>query len=101
MRGFGVRCDGVLFALIGIVRRPDHLMFFSEYRPQYKPLLRRIATLRAIKAAEKMIEEQLAAGRTVYAVANPDEPDSERILQRLGFEHLCPGPSGEIYACHS
>lgn len=101
IRGFKVRCDGEIFGVIGVARRPDHLMLFSDYKPAYKDQLRRVATLRAIYAAMALVDELTSAGCPVYALANPEEPDSQRLLSRLGFEHLGSSANGELYVCHS
>lgn len=69
-------------AVIGVARHESYAQFFSEYRPEFRPHLRSVPTLRAIKRAMSIVKESRL---TVYAIAEEEEPDSVRILGRLGF----------------
>jgi hypothetical protein len=69
-------------AVLGVARHESYAQFFSEYRPEYRPYLRSIVTLRAIKQVMSMVSQSTLP---VYAMAEEEEPDSVRILTRLGF----------------
>lgn len=72
-------------AVIGVARQIDHAQFFSEYRETYRPHLNSMVTLRALKQAMLIVSKCLLP---VYALAEKTEPDSVRLLGRLGFTHV-------------
>lgn len=69
-------------AVIGVARQNDCGQFFSEYKSQFRPHLKSMATLRALKQAMQIVKESKLP---VYAMAEEQEPDAVRILARLGF----------------
>jgi hypothetical protein len=71
-------------AVIGVANEGGYGKLFSEYKPDYAPHLKSMATLRALKLAMKIVE---TSRLPVVAVRDEDEPDSDRILKRLGFVH--------------
>lgn len=80
--------------IFGLAYEGRHIKAFSEYKPEYKPYLRSMATLRAIKAVMRWVEQSRLP---VVAVAQPDEPDSPRFLERIGFVFLYPADDGDVY----
>jgi hypothetical protein len=84
-------------AVVGIANEGGYGKLFSEYKPQLRGKLRRMAVLRAIKAAMTFVER---CPMPVVAVAHPDEPESARILSRLGFEFQEPSDGGDLYQWH-
>ena len=62
------------------VSRASVMHLFSEFRPELSDRLRSITVLRAIKAAQGILER---CRTTVYAVA--DHSEGARMLKRLGF----------------
>lgn len=90
MRGYVVMLDGKPVALGGIVYRFGVLCAFSEMKDQFRPY-----KVSIVKFARKMGE--LLNEAPGLAVANPREPGSERLLRRLGFEHVGSSSEGEVY----
>lgn len=82
MRAVVMTIDGEPSAVIGLARWAGFAQFFSEYRESYRQHLKSMTTLRALKLAMSMVEE---TPLPVYAAAEEDEPDSVRVLTRLGF----------------
>lgn len=81
-------------AIVGLANEGGFGKLFSEYKPQLKGRLRRMAVLRAIKLAMRFVER---CPMPVVAVVQPGEPDSSRILERLGFELYQPFDDGDLY----
>jgi hypothetical protein len=69
-------------AVIGLATEGLHAKFFSEYRPEFRPYLKSMTCLRALKQAMTFVS---ASRLQVLAVPEETEPDSHRILTRLGF----------------
>lgn len=82
MRAVALTLDGEPAAIIGLARWATFAQFFSEYREEYRAHLKSMTTLRALKLAMRMVEE---TPLPVYAAAEENEPDSGRVLTRLGF----------------
>ena len=80
--------DGRPEGIIGIALLRPVACLFSRFNEVLRPWLRHPAVLRLIKKAQAACR---ASRVRVWAGAEPDEPDSPRILERLGFE-----PIGEI-----
>lgn len=81
-------------AVIGIARKPDHYVLFSDFREEFRPNLPRLAVMRALKRVTGWMEEK---GAPVMAVASAHEPKSKGLLERMGFEHYGSAPDGEVY----
>lgn len=79
-----------VLGVIGVAREGAWAKFFSEFKPDLRPHLRRMASLRTIADAMRIVR---ASHLPVYSLAQADEPDSHRVLQRLGFTHL----DGDVY----
>ena len=69
-------------AVIGVARQDQCSQLFSEYKPEFRPHLKSMSTLRALKRVMQIVKESKLP---VYALAEEQEPDSARILARLGF----------------
>lgn len=69
-------------AVLGVARHESYAQFFSEYRPEFRPYLKSISTLRAVKQVMTMVCQSKLP---VFAIAEDEEPDAVRILTRLGF----------------
>ena len=83
--------DGkTVLGIIGLAREGTRAKFFSEIREDLRPRLRRMISLRTIWAAIELVRQSKLR---VFAVAQADEPDSHRVLKRLGFVHL----EGDVY----
>lgn len=82
MRAVIALADDELAGIIGIARAGRYWVLHSEFRPALREHLRRLTLLRAIKMAQRLVEE---CRGPVIAVVNPEEPDSRRVLSRLGF----------------
>jgi hypothetical protein len=82
LRAVVLTLNGAPNAVIGIARQSGYAQLFSEYKPEFRPHLRSMSTLRALKHVMAMIEESKLP---VYAIAEDKELDSVRILTRLGF----------------
>jgi hypothetical protein len=86
--------NGKPVGLIGLARENGCSKIFSEYGPELKGRLKCMAILRAIKTVLRWAKE---SSLPVIAVAQPEEHDSPRVLNRLGFEFYGTGPFGDVY----
>lgn len=86
--------DDAPAAIIGLANEGGYLKLFSEYKPEFVPYMRSITTLRAIKAVMRMVENSKLP---IVAVTQPNEPDSPRLLERLGFEYYDTTDEGKLY----
>lgn len=82
LRAVVLTLDDEPAAIVGVANEGGYGKLFSEYKPEFAPHLKSMATLRAIKLAMSLV----ASSRLpVVAVRDEDEPDSDRVLKRLGF----------------
>lgn len=88
-RAWVAELDGKAEGIIGLALIRPVACLFSKFNEALRPWLRHPAVLRLIKKAEAACR---ASGTVVLAGAEPDEPESPKILARLGFE-----PVGELY----
>lgn len=79
-----------ILGVIGLAREATRAKFFSEIREDLRPRLKRMISLRTIWAAMELVRQSKLP---VFAIAQEDEPDSHRVLKRLGFVHL----EGDVY----
>lgn len=82
LKALVVTLDGALAGVIGLARQGKTVRLFSEFRPELRPHLKSMTALRAIKATSEAVKRSRLP---VYALAQEDEPDSPRMLERLGF----------------
>lgn len=90
MRGYVVMLGNRPVALGGIVYRFGALCAFSEMKDELRPY-----KVSIVRFARKIGE--ILNGVPGMAVASPSEPGSERLLRRLGFEHVGSSNEGEVY----
>lgn len=83
MRAIAATLGGEVVGIIGVVREGEHGKYFSEFKPELRPHLKRITILRAIKASMEIVRSYRGP---VVAVATTGE--GCRILNRLGFVHI-------------
>ena len=85
--------DGKVVGMGGVYYDGAMRIAFSEYKPELRD--NRRAKVRGVR----MIMEILNSIKgPVYAVACPDEPTAESLLQRLGFRPAAPGSSTLVRA---
>lgn len=94
VRALTLTLDHEPAAIIGLSNEGGYLKLFSEYKPGFRPYLRSMTTLRAIKAMMTMIEQ---SALPVVAITQLGEPDSSRVLERLGFECYGITDEGDLY----
>lgn len=94
LRAVIVEQEGRPFFIVGLANEDGYLKAFSEYKPGFKPLLRRMAVLRAIRTVQAWVEQSRIP---VVAVAQPNEPESPAFLARRGFEFHSTAEDGDIY----
>lgn len=70
--------------IVGLARERHLWKFFSEFKPEIRPLVSCISVMRAIKAVMAWAAH---SSLPVLAVVQEDEPDSPRLLERLGFRY--------------
>ena len=85
-RGVCAVKDGAVIGIGGGYIFRGRLMIFSEMKPEMRKHLKARA-----KAVRIMLSFADSLGPTQYAVAQPDEPTSGRLLAKLGFK-----PTGEM-----
>lgn len=83
------RADEVL-GVIGLAREGRRAKYFSEIKEDLRPRLKRMISLRTIWKSMDLVRNSRLP---VYALAQADEPDSHRVLQRLGFVQI----ESEVY----
>lgn len=92
MKGFAAVLDDKCIGLTGIYREGPRFIAFSDMRPEMRA--HKKAMVIAVRKMERMMRE---LGKSIYAVCNPDEQTSVRLLQRVGFRPTgMTGPAGEI-----
>lgn len=82
LRAVVVTLNDELAGVIGVSRHESYAQLFSEFRPGFRPHLKSLRTMRALKRVMSIVEESKLP---VYAIAEEGEPDSVRLLSRLGF----------------
>ena len=90
MRGYVVMLDDKPVALGGIIYHSGMLCAFSEIKEEFRPY-----KVSIVRFARKI--EGLFNGLPGVAVASPREPGAEKLLRRLGFEHVGSSDEGEVY----
>ncbi len=91
MRALVVEVDGDVAILGGIVWS-DPMQCISHVLPagkRYPKLIWRIA--------KRLIGWMDEIRAPVYALADPEEPTAERLLERMGFTELHDSPAGRVY----
>lgn len=81
-------------AIVGLANEGRCAKLFSEYVPSMRGRLRCMTVLRALKTVMAWVAE---CRRPVVAITQPDEPDSPRLLERLGFVFHNSSEHGEVY----
>jgi hypothetical protein len=89
--------DGTPFAVVGLARIDGQLTLFSDYKPGFKRHLRHPAVIRAILQVKQTMVRR---GAPVVALADKNEPDSDRLMRRLGFEPVGECEDGGLYKWH-
>lgn len=88
IRAVVILMDDGPVAIIGMEQLRDRYVAFSEFKPELEPHLKSMTVLRAIKAAQRMIQE----ARMPVLVVNTSNP---KLIEKLGFiqveegVHLC------------
>lgn len=90
LKAFVVARGDEVLGVIGLAREGAKAKYFSEIREDLRPSLRRMIALRTIWASIELVRQSKLP---VYAIAQADEPDAHRILNRLGFVQL----DGDLY----
>ncbi len=90
IRGYVVMLDGLPVALGGITYRCGVLCAFLEIKDQFRPY-----KVSIVRFARKIGE--IFNGLPGMAIANLGEPGSNKLLRRLGFEHVGTSDEGEVY----
>ncbi len=81
-RAWVAEIDGKPEGIIGIALLRPMACMFSAFSDALRPLLRHPTVLRLIKRAQAAVR---ACGAPVGAAVDPNEPESPKILSRLGF----------------
>lgn len=90
--------DGEPFVIMGLARYEGGVYLFSDYRPGTKEWLKSPAILRGFFAVRDLIVRR---GLPVVALADKNEPDSDRLMTRLGFTLRDVTEDGGLYEWHS
>lgn len=84
IRAIVVLLDEEPVGIVGLSYDGDRYTAFSEYKPALEPHLKSMTVLRAVKAAQRMIQE----ANLPVLVVNTSNP---KLLERLGFREIQPG----------
>lgn len=90
MKAFVVTDGIAVLGIIGLAREGPWSKFFSEIKESLRDSLPRAICLRTILKAMNWVRESKLP---VFAIAQADERDSHRVLQRLGFVQV----DGDVY----
>lgn len=90
LRARVVTRSGEVLGVIGLAREGRCAKFFSEIKEDLRPSLKRTICLRTILQSLDLVR---TSRLPVFAIAQADEPDSHRVLTRLGFVQL----DGDVY----
>ena len=66
----------------GLFYSQSNLVVFTDMKPEMRQYKKAI-----VKGCRIIMDMVKNADRPVYAMANPDEPTAERLLEKLGFVH--------------
>jgi N-acetylglutamate synthase-like GNAT family acetyltransferase len=83
VRGFVAEKDGQILGVTGLIYMPSVIIAFAEMRvdgQKYQMSIMRIA-----KRMQALMRESRAP---IFAVADPDLPNSMAFLERVGFEQV-------------
>jgi hypothetical protein len=94
VRALVITIDDRVRGVLGLARRGDHYLLFSDTREELRPYLGRMPILRAIRRVMGWMEER---GAPVLAVRSETEPRSAGLLERMGFEPYMQTSAGEVY----
>ena len=73
---------GKVIGIGGIFHNKTNLVVFTDMKPEMRQYKK--AIVKGCRMIMNMVKE---ANRPVYAIANPDEPTAEKLLEKLGFVH--------------
>lgn len=90
MRGYVVLLDGRPVALGGVTYHPGVLCAFAAMRDEMRPY--KVSIMRFARK----IEGLFGAGPGM-AIADPDVPNSRRLIEWLGFEHVATSETREVF----
>ncbi len=93
-RGWVAELDGEPKGIIGIALTRPYACLFSAFDEELRPYLKSLTVLRLIKKVQHVMETR---GLPVLAIAEPDEPKSVGILERLGFTFRCEEDGDQVY----
>jgi hypothetical protein len=93
-RAWVAELDGAPKAMIGVALTLPVAFLFSRFEPEFRPHLRRLGAMKLIRAAREACR---ASSVPVWTIAQRDEPDAPRILERLGFRLLGEAMGEVIY----
>ena len=92
MRGITAVIDGVPAGIAGIYYDGTQIVAFSRINPELRVFP--FAIYKAARMVAKMIDKSQGP---IYAVADPNINGSAELLEHLGFDHIGPCSSGEVY----
>lgn len=90
MRAYVAELDGKVVGIGGTMCVQDSVYVFSDMKDELRPF-----KVSIFKFAKKV--DELLSGLPGVCIANPNEPNSERLLRSLGFEWVSSTESGEVY----
>lgn len=83
MRAIVAVMDDEVVGVIGLAREDEYGRYFSDFKPVLHPYLRSITILRAIKRSMEFVRRYRG-----LVMAEAEHEEGQRILRRLGFEHV-------------
>ena len=92
IRAWAAELDGQPVGIAGIAYNGPRPVMFGKITPALRPYRRFI-----VRAAKELAE--IGHEACAVACADPREPLSCKLLQRLGFEFIGNGKDGSVYQC--
>ena len=88
MRGCAVMRGDEVVGAFGIYRDKGFDIVFAKVNDDAWPKPPPLSTRRAIVSGMRMIARMKKSTKPLYAYAEPDQPNSELLLEHFGFERL-------------
>lgn len=93
-RAWTVELDGEPRGIIGLALTRPVACLFSAFDEELRPHLRSMTIWRLVKKVQALIEGR---GLPVFAIAQDDEPEAARNLERLGFVFMIEADGDRVF----
>lgn len=92
IRAFTVLLDGEVTCIAGVTIEPDGVMAFSDLREGLQ-----VPKMTIYRYAKQLADLIRGWGLPAAAVADPNRPNSDRFLERMGFCYIIDSEEGKVF----